>query len=75
MQREDGLYLCQVVALLRCALSLAGRVAQSEDDGSLIERRHVFDDLLRKRSSDSSHAFNINNSHFKINQQEAEDYG
>lgn len=50
-------YLCELVALLCRALSLAGRITQGEDDRPLIEGSHVFDDFLSKRSSNRSHAF------------------
>lgn len=50
------LYLCEGVALLCRALRLTGGVAQSKDDGPLIEGRHVSDDLLRKCTSNRSHS-------------------
>lgn len=54
---EAAHYLCELIALLRCALRLAGRITQGKDDRPLIEGRHVFDNLLGECSSDSSHAF------------------
>lgn len=51
------LYLREGVALLRCALGLAGWITQSKDDGPLVEGRHVSDDLLSKRTSDCSNSF------------------
>lgn len=50
-------YLCELVALLCCALGLAGRITQSKDDWPLVERRHVFNYLLCKGSSNCSDAF------------------
>lgn len=50
-------YLRELVALLRCALGLTGGITESEYDRPLVEGRHVFDDLLGERSSNSSHAF------------------
>lgn len=49
-------YLREGVALLCCALRLAGGIAQSKDDGPVIEGRHVSDDLLSKRPSNGSHS-------------------
>lgn len=59
--------LCEFVALLCSTLSLAGGIAQSKDDGPLVERRHVFNDLLGERSSDGSHTFSTNTSQFSDN--------
>jgi len=52
----DG-YLCELVALLRGALRLAGGVTQGKDDRPLVEGRHVFDNLVGERSSDSGDSF------------------
>lgn len=52
---EAGRYLCEFVALLRCALGLAGRIAQGKDDRPLVEGRHVSDDLLGECSCDRRH--------------------
>lgn len=50
------LYLREGVALLGCALRLAGGIAQGKDDGPLIEGCHVSDDLLSKGPSNGSHS-------------------
>lgn len=50
-------YLCELVALFRCALSLACGITQGKYDRPLIEGRHVFDNLLSERPSDGSHSF------------------
>jgi len=39
-------HLSECVGLFRSAFSLAGRVAQGEDDWMFIEARHVTDDAL-----------------------------
>lgn len=52
---EAGPYLCELVALLCCALGLAGRIAQGKDDRPLVEGRHVSDDLLGECSGDRRH--------------------
>lgn len=57
MYSEADSYLCESVALLCCALSFAGGITQGKDDRPLIEGRHVFDNVLSKRSCDSSHSF------------------
>lgn len=63
-------YLCEFVALLCCALSLAGRITQSKDDRPLVKRRHVFNDLLGECSSDCSNTFGTNSSYFSYNNNE-----
>lgn len=53
MQLQITAHLCECVALLSCALSFAGWVAEGKDNWSLIEGSHVPDDLLRESSSNS----------------------
>lgn len=48
-------YIGELIALLGCALCFAGGVAQGEDDGPLVEGRHVLDDLLSEGSADGRH--------------------
>lgn len=45
------------VALLSCALGLAGGVAQGKDDRVLVEGGHVPQDLLREGSCDGGNTY------------------
>lgn len=49
--------LSDLVALLSCALSLAGGVAQGKDDRALVEGSHVPQNLLREGSCDGSDTY------------------
>lgn len=49
--------LSDPVALLSCALGLAGGVAQGKDDRALVEGGHVPQNLLREGSCDGSNTY------------------
>ena len=55
---KDSSALGDPVALLSCALSLAGGVAQGKDDRALMEGSHVPQNLLREGSCDGSDTYN-----------------
>lgn len=49
-------YLCEFVGILSCTLCFIGGVAQGEDDWSLIQRAHRFDDIMCEESPCPRHA-------------------
>ena len=50
------MYVGVLVGLLGCAFGFAGWVAESEDDGPLVESGHIFEDLRREGPADSGSA-------------------
>ena len=44
-------YFCESIGLLCCAFCFAGWIAQSEDDGTLVELPHVPQELVCERST------------------------